>query len=180
MAGAQFQFSIDDADLRELEERLARPRELVPRLGEYLVRSTKDRFSTQTGPDGTPWVPLKQRYARRKKLNKDKILTLRGDLRRYIRYQPDGDAAVVGTNLPYGAIHQFGGTIEQPERQSTVRLRSVAGRVLFAGQRHKRAVEKSVTIPAHDVVIPARPYLGLSDQDGDNLAEIVREWLAGD
>jgi len=180
MAGAQFQFSIDDADLQELEERLARPQELLPRVGEYLVRSTKDRFDTQTAPDGTPWAPLKQRYARQKKYNKDKILTLRGDLRRYIRYQRDADAAVAGTNLPYGAVQQFGDTIEQPARQSTVRLRSVAGRILFAGKRHKRAIEKSVTIPAHDVVIPARPYLGLSDRDGDNLAEIVREWLAGD
>ena len=60
-----------------------------------------------------------------------------------------------------------------------MRYRSVAGRVLFAGKKHKRATERAVTIPVHFVKIPARPFLGLSAEDDREISRIIREWLAG-
>lgn len=183
MAGTRL--IIDQAELDRqnafMAEQAARdPSGLMPRLGEYLQGSTQARFKTQTAPDGTPWAPLKQRYARRKRYNKDKVLTLRGYLRSYIHYQvTGGDSVEVGSNQKYAAIHQFGGEIDKPERQAAVRYRSVAGRVLFAGKKHKRATEKAVTIPVHFVKIPARPFLGLSAEDDREISRIIREWLAG-
>ena len=183
MAGTRL--IIDQAELDRqnafMAEQAARdPSGLMPRLGEYLQGSTQARFKTQTAPDGTPWAPLKQRYARRKRYNKDKVLTLRGYLRSYIHYQvTGGDSVEVGSNQKYAAIHQFGGEIDMPERQAAVRYRSVAGRVLFAGKKHKRATERAVTIPVHFVKIPARPFLGLSAEDDREISRIIREWLAG-
>ena len=113
MAGTRL--IIDQAELDRqnafMAEQAARdPSGLMPRLGEYLQGSTQARFKTQTAPDGTPWAPLKQRYARRKRYNKDTVLTLRGYLRSYIHYQVMGaDAVEVGSNQKYAAIHQFGG-----------------------------------------------------------------------
>ena len=181
---ARTRLIIDQAELDRqnafMAEQAARdPSGLMPRLGEYLQGSTQKRFKTQTAPDGTPWDPLKQRYARRKRYNKDKVLTLRGYLRSYIHYQvTGGDSVEVGSNQKYAAIHQFGGEIDMPERQATVRYRSVAGKVLFAGKKHKRATEKAVTIPVHFVKIPARPFLGLSAEDDRKISRIIREWLA--
>ena len=182
MAGTRL--TIDQAELDRLNafmaEQAARdPSGLMPRLGEYLQGSTQKRFKTQTAPDGTPWAPLQKRYARRKRYNKDKVLTLRGYLRSYIHYQASADSVEVGSNQKYAAIHQFGGEIDMPERQATVRYRSVAGKVLFAGKKHKRATERSVTIPVHFVKIPARPFLGLSAEDDREISRIIREWLAG-
>lgn len=80
---------------------------LMPRFGEYLLRSAQDRFNSQEGPDGERWTAL--RHPERKKRNADKILTLRGFLRRSIRWQASSARSVeVGTNLVYAATHQFG------------------------------------------------------------------------
>lgn len=184
MAGTRL--IIDQAELDRqnafMAEQAARdPSGLMPRLGEYLQGSTQARFKTQTAPDGTPWAPLKQRYARRKRYNKDKVLTLRGYLRSYIHYQiPNAQTVEVGTNQKYGAIHQFGGTIDQHAQSRQVRYRSVAGRVLFAGRKHKRGVtERWVGRGAYQVKIPARPFLGISPADHTEIREIILDWVVG-
>lgn len=180
MAGTHIRFTVDDAAVRAMLEAQSQTDtgSLAPRLGEYLQSSTQARFKTQTAPDGTPWAPLKRSTVRRKKQNPDKILTLRGYLRGGIHWQAlDDNTVQVGSNLKYAAIHQFGGQIQKPERQATVRHRTTAGRVLFAGLRHKKATERQVTIGAHTVNIPARPFLGISAQDDREIREIIRDWV---
>lgn len=180
MAGTHLTIAVDDAQALAMLARMGEPGtdDLMPRLGEYLQASTQKRFKTQTAPDGTAWAPLQPRYARRKKYAKDKILTLRGYLRGGIHYQVTGSAEVeVGSSTKYAAIHQLGGAIDVPARQATVRYRSVAGRTLFAGRKHKRAIERQVTISAHQVNIPARPFLGISSEDDREIREIVLEWV---
>ena len=183
MAGTRL--IIDQAELDRqnafMAEQAARdPSGLMPRLGEYLQGSTQERFKTQTAPDGTPWAPLKPSYKRRKKYNQDKVLTLRGYLRSGIRYQVEGqDTVRVGTNAVQGAIHQFGGPIQKPARTATVRYRSEAGRILFAGRKHANATAKQVNIPAHQVDMPARPYLGISAADDKEIREIISDWVIG-
>lgn len=181
MAGTRLiidQAELDRQNAFMAEQAALDPSGLMPRLGEYLQGSTQKRFKTQTAPDGTPWAPLQKRYARRKRYNKDKVLTLRGYLRSYIHYQvTGGDSVEVGSNQKYAAIHQFGGEIDVPARQTMARYRSVAGRVLFAGKKHKRATERQVTIPAHQVSIPARPFLGIGAKDDVEIQTIVRNWM---
>ena len=181
MAGTYIAITVDDAQAQAMLARLGEPGtdDLMPRLGEYLQASTQKRFKTQTAPDGTAWAPLQPRYARRKKYAKDKILTLRGYLRGGIHYQVTGAADVeVGSNTKYAAIHQLGGEIDKPERQAAVRYRTVAGRTLFAGRKHKRGVtERQVTIPVHFVKIPARPFLGISADDDKEIRSIILDWV---
>ncbi|AFU47309.1 phage virion morphogenesis protein [Acidovorax sp. KKS102] len=180
MAGTHIKSTVNDAQARAMLARLGEPGtdDLMPRLGEYLQASTQKRFKVQTAPDGTAWQPLQPRYARRKKYAKDKVLTLRGYLRSGIHYQVTGDAEVeVGSNTKYAAIHQFGGEIDMPERQASVRYRSVAGRTLFASKKHKRVTEKTVTVPVHFVKIPARPFLGISTADDSEIRDIVLNWV---
>lgn len=180
MAGTRITAAVDDAQAHAMLARMGEPGtdDLMPRLGEYLQASTQDRFKTQTAPDGTAWRPLQPDYARRKKRQRGKILTLDGYLRAIPRWQPVGDSGIeVGTNVKYAAIHQLGGAITKPARQATVRYRSVAGRVLFAGKKHKRATERQVTMPAHQVVIPARPFLGISAADDKEIRSIILDWV---
>lgn len=181
MTGTTFKLTIEDQAARAALGRLADVDvgDLLPRLGEYLLRATQDRFKTQTAPDGTPWAPLQPRYARRKKYNRDKILTLRGYLRSGIRYQVTGpDEVEVGTNLVYAAIHQLGGAIAQHAQSRKTRFRTVAGRTLFAKSSHKRGVtERWVSRPAYQANIPARPYLGVSAADEAALRDIVLRWV---
>ena len=86
----------------------------------------------------------------------DRTLTLDGYLRGKMTWQLVGDRTVeIGSNLPYAAVHQFGATIKP--RAAKV--------LMFRGH-----VAKSVTIPA-------RPYLGLSDEDRSEIVGRTLEWL---
>lgn len=86
--------------------------DLLADIGEAMLNSTRDRAAEQKGPDGTPWVPLSPRYAKRKAKQRPGRPILEFDrhlLGDMLSWQPDGeDAVLVGTNAIYGATHQFG------------------------------------------------------------------------
>jgi len=118
-----------------------RLKNMVPALkaiGEHTLIATEGRFERQQDPGGRKWAPLKPSTRRRKK--HPKILTESGMLRGTIRYRLMGTNAVaIGTNRPYGRIHQLGGK---------------------AGRGRK-------------VTIPARPYLGFSGTDREEIEAIL-------
>ncbi len=117
---------------------------LLSDIGEYLLRSTRDRGVDQVDPDGNRWRALEPSYARWKKKKRPGVPILKFDnhmLGDQLSWQLDGDAAVlVGTNAIYGAIHQFGS--RDPHRG-----------------------------------IPARPWLGISDQDADEIVQLTQDHI---
>ncbi|MYB35373.1 MAG: phage virion morphogenesis protein, partial [Gammaproteobacteria bacterium] len=64
-------------------------RPVFVQIGEYLIRSTRDRFRDQKSPEGVPWAPLSEAYARRKHPNRQRILTRHGDLQSQLSYRAD-------------------------------------------------------------------------------------------
>ena len=185
MAGSNITITVDELDspakIARIEAALANPKDLLRELGGYLLGSTKDRFKAQAAPDGTPWQALTPRYLKRKHRNKDKILTLRGYLRSQMAYQLEGeDAVAVGSRLKYAAIHQFGGEIKRAERQAEIfRRQNKAGKLsrLFTKKKNKTAVATKVTIGAHTIAMPARPFLGVSADDERAIAEKTQDFL---
>jgi len=137
-------------------------------IGEYMLRSTEDRFNSQgPSPDGSPWVPLKASTLRRKKHSK--ILTESGLLRGSIRYQLQGPSAVaIGTNRVYAAIHQLGG-----KTSPSVIVPKTKKALFWPGAAHP---VKSVRHPGS--VIPARPFLGVSVQDSTGIVGIINRYLS--
>jgi len=151
------------AVLRRAGDRLADCTPLMRDVGASLVQSTRERFDTQTDPDGRRWRALAAdtvidrlggvgrvytkrmqfRAKARRGMASMRILFRAGHLRASITARPAADRVEVGTNMVYGAIHQFGGA---------------AGR----GRR---------------VTIPARPYLGLSVADADRVEGLVQDYL---
>lgn len=159
---------------------------LSQQLGEILEQSTKERFDNERDPQREPWQELTQATlvarARRRTRRKDgtsgfytrstapkrgrrrageevkepklsarsirimstaAILKDRGRLVRSIRRKALPEGVAVGTNLIYGAIHQFGGP---------------------AGRGKK-------------VQIPARPYLGVSDEDLSDIKDCLEDFI---
>jgi len=154
--------------LGELAEKGRKLSPVLKVVGEYMVRSTEDRFHRQgPAPDGTPWARLKPSTLARKKHHK--ILTESGHLRGSIRYQLVGENSLaIGTNMVHGAIHQFGG--RTPAR-TIVPTRKKA--LFWPGAAH----------PVHSVrhpgsVIPARPFLGVSAGDSEEIVGIVNHYLS--
>lgn len=121
MAGASIEIRIDDAELRrglqQLETRLGDLTPFFRDIGEALLNSTRERFRSQTAPDGTPWAALSPGYRARKNKNKNLILTLNGYLRGTLNYHAEKDRVRIGTPLIYGATHQFG----RPEKNIPAR-----------------------------------------------------------
>ena len=111
MAGATIEFE-DRKALAAIGAAVAvlrSPDAMLRDMGEALMIIHRKRFQAQTSPDGEKWQALSPAYQRRKKKNRDKILTLEGYLRNTLRYQIEGGDLFFGTDRPYGAIHQFGG-----------------------------------------------------------------------
>ena len=157
MTGVNIEFNIQDAldALITIESNLDDTQGLFNHIGEVLLDIHESRFNAQESPDGIPWQSLSPWYRESKPKQKDKILTLDGTLRSTLHWQIDGDTLLFGTNMIYGAIHQYGGTI----KPVTAKALNVGGR------------------PVKQVVIPARPWLGVSAQDKLLLVDVAREHL---
>jgi phage virion morphogenesis protein len=148
---------------------------------EVLLPSTEGRFKRMVEPTATPWAPLSPEYARRKKRNADKILTLYGDLRGSFRYQIEGNELEFGTDKEYAAIHQFGGTIQHAERD-TMLLRGSKGNKFISkksAKRRKSWTFQDAHIGAHETKMPARPFLGISGRDRQEILAIFDQYLLG-
>ena len=143
---------IDDGDVLDALTRLRQAsRDLTPAMrdiGEALLNSTRERFNTETDPDGNKWADLKDSTKARKPRNKDKILTRDGDLRRELSYREGPDFVEIGSPRVYASTMQFG---------------AEAG--AFG------ATAQGQPIPWGD--IPPRAFLGLSDDDRERILEIV-------
>jgi len=170
MSGASIKISLQDEQVqRELAgiiDRIEHPRAAFADIGEYLQRTTRDRFESETAPDGTAWAALKETTKARKK--HPKILTESKRLRSSIIYQATATQVLVGSNLLYAAIHQLGGKT-RPHDIKPKRKRALA----WPGAEHP--VSGTIHHPGSD--IPARPYLGLSRDDQDEVLAILGEHL---
>lgn len=184
MAGASIVIQDEEinAALARVKQAGGDTRDLNEAIAGHMLKSVQRRFEAETGPDGKAWRRLSPRTAARRRQGKRRAGKRRGHghiLRDRVRLyksivgEADSREARVGTNIVYAAIHQFGGAIKRPARQAKIRLRKVGGQTRFAASRHKRAADRDVTIPAHTIVMPARPYLGFSDDDRREILAIA-------
>ena len=124
-------------------------------IGEYLVESTKRRFAAGESPDGDPWAPNSPVTLSRKSPEQRPLFgshSGQGSLHNDIYAQADSDGVAVGSPFRYAAAQQFG----MPKG--------------FAGTD-----KRGRSIPWGD--IPARPFLGLSDEDEREVLSIIYEHL---
>lgn len=183
MAGANITYTLTTQDtlaaLQAAADALGSPRPLLRDIGEALLHSTQDRFSSQTDPEGNAWEPLSPRYQRRKKYNANKILTLHGYLRSMLVFQESDQDVVVGSNLPYAARMHFGGEFEMAARSQYAYFRrgknGDIGRLFV--KKEKSNFKQGITIGAHKVVTPARPFLGVSLADEQTILDIAQDHL---
>lgn len=117
-------------------------------LAEAARSSTLERFAESRGPDGQKW-PLSVRAGGE---GGGKTLIQSGALRNSIRSESDATGFAVGTNVRYASTHQFGA------KGRIIRAKTKKGLVFRYGGKWIR--KKQVTVN-----IPARPFLGFSQED---------------
>lgn len=174
-----------DAALARLEQLGRTPRRLWQAVGAYGEASTRLRFRNQVGPDGTPWKP-----SARVQKRGGQTLVLSARLLRSISHQVREDGVSWGTNVVYARIHQLGGQIQRNAFSSWTRLRTNASGVLlrqkdhdrlavFAKATHKRVRVVRHTVDAHNITMPARPFLGVNAADGAEILRLATEVVDG-
>ena len=88
-----------------------------------------------------------------------------GQLKGSINARATEEGAEVGTNLVYAATHQFG---------ASGRVIRAKNKPYLAFEYHGRTIrKKQVTVN-----IPARPFLGISDEDRQEIKSLVEEALS--
>lgn len=112
--------------------------EIARRVAAVLEEGTLERFDTQKDPEGEAWA---------KTYRGGKILNFHGFLVGSIVTNEGDDFVEIGSNLPYAAIHQTGGTIK-----------AKAAKFLKFKSGGNWCQKESVTIKA-------RAYLGISKLD---------------
>lgn len=127
-------------------------------IAEGLRTSTIERFGRQETPEGTKWQP-----SIRATQKGGKSLILSSALRTSIKAESDSTGAAIGTNLVYAATHQFGD-------ERTIRAKNSKYLRFQIG-------DKWVNVPSVSVNIPARPFLGISQEDEEEIREILEEIL---
>ena len=149
-----------DGDVNGLLERLKSlsdvdKAEVMRAIAEGLRTSTIERFRTEKSPEGVKWE-----QSARAKSTGGKTLTKSAALRNSVKAKADSKGASVGTNLVYAATHQFGA-------ERTIRAKN-AKYLWFKGTSWAKKKEVSIQIPA-------RPFLGISDEDMAEIRELMIE-----
>lgn len=181
MTGAILDVTLDQTEIGQaLDSLVNRMTDLTKPLNdiaEYLHQSTDDRFRQQVAPDGSPWAPLAPSTLARKKSGR--ILREAGTLQDTLRHSISNNELSFGTDRPYGAIHQFGGKIEQAARSQQVYFRQ--GKDGTVGSRFVKKNRSNfaqwASRGAYTASLLARPYLGLSRDDEAEVISIIDSYL---
>ncbi|CAI8741881.1 MULTISPECIES: phage virion morphogenesis protein [Methylococcus] len=166
---------VDDENARkalaELVRLIGNPEPALRDIGAYLERSHDERFAAGEAPDGSKWAPLSESYRAIKPQHRDKVLVLEGHLRNSLHYQVEDDGLLFGTDRIYGAVHQFGAAMGEFGRYYQL------SRLKYDKNDFRRHAgsKKGHPIPWGD--IPARPFVGLSDADREEIAAILEEHI---
>lgn len=126
-----------------------------------ILNNTRHRMEAGEDPSGVRWetyAPLNPLYASDKK--GPGILRESQGLYNSLTSVVRGSSLIWGSNKIYAAVHQFGGTIRAKDAPA---LRFHMGGYLFLRQ---------------SVRMPARPYLGFTQEDREDLLDNLEGFLA--
>jgi phage virion morphogenesis protein len=172
------QIHVNDAEVNKaLADLSARLRNLKPamrEIGEIVRTSVERNFAAGGRP--------KWDESARVKREGGQTLSLSGRLRRSFArpgaVQAGNDRVAVGTNVVYAAIHQLGGTIVQAARSEIfVRNRYVKGPKKGSFKRGTKA-GAGMTFRERRIVIPARPFLMVQNEDWTQIRGVLNRYLA--
>ena len=121
-------------------------------IGEVLISTTHERFRNGRAPNGSKW--------KRGLKGTGQTLVQSRLLRNSVTKRFSREGVEVGTNIKYARIHQKGGTIRAKKAKF---LRFKVG--------SRWAMKKSVKIPA-------RPFIGISADDKQEIMRLFREMIS--
>ena len=175
MAGVLIEIKTDEnsvlmAFLKKLSDFEDRKRGLFEDIGSTVTENIRERWTRGEGLNGR-W-PLSVRVMREGGTTLRKTSRLMNS----ITYNATDNGLEIGTDAEYGAIHHFGGVIDMPARTRTLHFRQ-DGRTGLVGNRFVRQSRSNfaqdVQAKAYKVNMPERPWLGITDDDVQDIVNLV-------
>jgi phage gpG-like protein len=154
-------------------------RPVLELIGARMAERTKQRFDTATGPDGQPWAPNAQSTLEqflgnfKNSRNKDGALSKKGRARAAGKKPLTGETSALRTTINYQVAG--GNTVNIGSPMVYARVQQEGAKRGQFGNQPFKAKRGTFPIPWGD--IPARPFLGFSDDDQDEIIGIVRGYL---
>ena len=140
-------------------------------IGEHLLNATDERFEAERAPDGTPWAPLSPATLVSQ-------YSARGQTKRAFRQRTRGGdffvTAGFGRFLESKKILQDKGV--RGGLRGDVSYRAEDGLVAVGVTKVYGRIQQLGGTAGRGVTLPARPYLGVSDDDEAVIAGIVARW----
>jgi phage virion morphogenesis protein len=162
MSGIFVHVSHDDSSIRAAMMGVIalgqNPAPIMRDLAAYGESSTRDRFHTETDPDGKPW-----KKSLRAQISGGKTLTKAGHLGDSITSDSGRDWAAWGSNMIYARIHQLGGVIKPKVAGGKLRFRLANGAFVSVAQ----------------ITMPKRGYLGVNKDDEAEMISLVHRRIRG-
>lgn len=144
--------------------------ELLESIGAVVERQTRRRIEDEkTAPDGTPWAPWSDAYAKTRH-GGNSLLQGEGGLYDSIEFQVQRNSVRVGSPLAYAGVHQdgFSGSVQVPAHVR--RISQAFGKAL------KFPVYQSVGSFTRMMEIPQREFLGLSSDNQTELLAVIGDF----
>lgn len=166
--------------LQDLVQRVSDMRPVLLEIGEDMAESAKQRFSSTTAPDGTAWAPNSAvtlaRYSAMFARDKDGGLTKRGAAKLAAKKPGTGETRALGTTINYQIQGDDAVGIGSPMVYAgTFHYGAKSGEFGFGVYATRNG---SFPLPWGD--IPARPFLGASEDDKANIVRLVQSYLSGE
>lgn len=156
-----------DRVLEQLQKRGEQLSPLMARIGQALESSTIERFDDERTPDGSKWT-----QSIRAREEGGKTLTKSARLKQSITHNVLGDDRVeIGTNVKYAGAHQEGVSKGVTVKAHKRKMSHIFGRKLLSPK------EVIVGSFARDMNLPARPFLGVSADDEDEIVAQGEDYL---
>lgn len=157
--------------LASLQSKLKDLSPVMRQIAGIMHGAVEDNFAAQGRP---AWKPSARALKQGGKTLQDT-----GRLAKSITRSHDKTRAMVGTNVIYAAIHQFGGTIEHKARTMTLAFKNKGGFMSRAAAgRQKTAVRVAFAhYAARTTQMPARPFLSMTDADMGKVQNKIMEYL---
>lgn len=174
-----------NAIINNLKDKFTPNQQLMTSIAEEMKASVENNFATQ-GNGSWPALQPSTIKQKEKKGFARSMLRAQDFLYKSIHSSSTENSAIVSTNKPYAAIHQFGGTISIAARTRTLFHRTDAkGNLLtqksndkllvFAKASHKRKAAYTFGQKNYNITIPPRPFMVLTDKYTNNIINIIRQ-----
>lgn len=151
----------------------------------YLTQRIGQSFGRRVEPDGTPWA--------KRPSGEEATLVKSGDLRTAAVSKGPGAVADIttdhlerGVKIPYSPFMQYGVGKRRAKKRKKVKQHAPKpgsrGAKALANMKgppklRRRRIKKNFVGP-RQMRVPARPYIGFTEQDADRIANIGADFLA--